>query len=43
MNVYNLPKGTICVLRQVGEYDQLVMLSIPQNEFKCWAGCFSII
>jgi hypothetical protein len=42
MNVYNLPKGTICVLRQVGEDTQWLMLAISGN-YTSWNGCFSII
>lgn len=37
----NHARGTVCVLREV--QGQLVALAIPQNQYREWVGCFSII
>ena len=40
-NLYNHPRGTICVLRETEGF--LVPLAIPQGEYAEWEGCFSIL
>jgi len=40
-NLYALPRGTICVLRNY--QGASVALSIPQSHYREWAGCFSIL
>jgi hypothetical protein len=37
----NHASGTVCVLREV--HGELVALAIPQNQYREWVGCFSII
>lgn len=41
MNYYNHERGTICVARSVN--GRIEWLAIPQNSYKEWSGCFSII
>lgn len=40
-NLYDFPRGTICVLREVGSIT--IPLAIPQSQYAEWAGCFSLL
>lgn len=41
MNIYNFPRGTICVER--GVRGRVEWLRIDPRYFKEWGGCFSIL
>ena len=40
-NIYDFPRGTICVLRSLGSI--LIPLAVPQGQYAEWEGCFSIL
>lgn len=41
MNGIVFPSRTICVMREVR--GELVVLAIPQQHYKEWVGCFSLL
>ena len=41
VNIYDFPRGTICVLRSFGNLN--IPLAIPQAQYAEWVGCFSLL